>query len=1607
MDLYWFQGGSADSKVKELFDRLTPLWIREPDARKGLSLCIGWLYDAVLYWNGRLEDQIATCQAPTYEAWTYRRVKELVGSIKQEACRRKVSDFHVGLILLGGETMAYNADMSCEGWSGRTEEVREKAHYNIRGKWFYEHPEVDRARYGTFYFGSDVKAPEDEAVCQVKGPTFGEYFADKLCDMCKNTGFDAVILRDSVFTPAYVRGNRKRYMEPENSAALNKSFISLFARIKALIPGFIIIGYDSGTSSMEEWRSHGFDLEQVANSGYLDLWITQTWASAWQDYWPAHSMGYTFQLSNLLVNLAMLAKSPCRHMFLIETFDAWEPWDSIHQYPSKVAWEIWAYSHAALRMPGNVLKGSEGCYISWMNRGFDLIPEETVKLLCTTMDACAADLLKKPVPGGPCLVYHRKGLEYLLRRPESYSRGEEMDDWISMLQKYGVPVLSITRSEWLRDVEADALIFPAPAGIGHALCSTLRDKIDSGIPVLFTGQAGLLPAELRDTLSLAVEEDAVLCDLPSAAAIEEKLGRIVGAYGLQVRQHQRSMKENDGWDSLIRCLGGPIFAKHKEKPCFLWETPEWGTPGELHLTSKSIGSPQTYYAVSSAFGGSGWGPEGIRWENEDWQKPVCFLFWRYQNGEKAVLLGNLETGTTGNSQFAVKGTLGIQAAEEYTCCEKENFGPGYIKPGEAGFRIAVAPHKACIVNIGLPKKKMVSYDQYSYRINDRRIWLTSGELHYFRVPAGLWRDRLYKAKRAGLNCISTYMAWNFHEPEEGQFDFSGDKDIEAFIRLAGEVGLYVILRPGPYICSEWDFGGFPAWLAGKAGIQYRTDNAIYTFYYKRFFMRILPELARMDAAHGGNIILVQNENEHLMPCVPGRTSYFADINRCFEESGFQVPVINCNRLFEGKTEAGNVECVNTWEDPAGDIARMRSVQPDAPILVTELWCGGLDSWGRQHQTKHPLDVARKVMEILGSGGQVNYYMWHGGTNFGFWGGRLQYDPFYHIITSYDLDSPLAEGGEPTEKYYATKIVNMLSDSMGAFFAGKKTEIKQMQGMEGIKGWKLSGTEGEWMTFTNGGDTCLTSTHMELEEGCGLEISLEPFGAVILPVNVQLTRRQVVNYANLMPLGFFGECILVFHGPVGWHAKICINGTEKRETVSGGCSPKAMDFDGLTVLIVNTDLAGRCWWLDNKLVIGPEYVGETEADIRLPEMDEGFYEMNIFDRVLCGRKSNTKNADADLPELKDWSLVNVCREPAGEGLEWVRTDGPSEMSALGVNYGYCWYRLTIDVEDEQQYGLFPVESCDRLAIYLNGRYIGTWGHGPGAVRTPLPALLRKGRNTLTMLADNLGRFSHSWRMGEKKGVYGHIYHAVPLVSSKPVIKAGGEFKSSLIPSLPGHLNEDDHLAELVNQRLWTGSIEFSLDVPVPVYGVYCGNYSVLVLCNGEAVGFYENPGQGFADFILKEQLKAGKNRVDFLMWGDVRPDALNTLTFHALLSNLSKEGLWEFKPWEYPAERRDDCRGMPGNPAWFETRFKSEKPAGPIYLKIHPSRKGQIFFNGRNAGRYWNVGPQDSYYLPECWFKEENELRIFDEKGIPPEGAMLVKERRWDGREGVSAQLDVL
>ncbi|WP_255594980.1 beta-galactosidase family protein [Lysobacter sp. BMK333-48F3] len=307
--------------------------------------------------------------------------------------------------------------------------------------------------------------------------------------------------------------------------------------------------------------------------------------------------------------------------------------------------------------------------------------------------------------------------------------------------------------------------------------------------------------------------------------------------------------------------------------------------------------------------------------------------------------------------------------------------------------------------------------------------IRSGELHYPRIPRAFWRERLRQAKAMGLNTVTTYVFWNLHEPEPGRFDFSGDLDIAAFVRTAAEEGLDVIVRPGPYICTELDFGGYPAWLLRTPGLRVRSMDPRYLAAGERYLRRVHQELGPLLSTRGGPILMMQVENEYGSY---GRDrDYMATAKRQMIEAGFDLPLFTSDgagpHYFEGGPLPGVTAVINFDGDVAdaeASFAHLKAFRPDGPRMVGEYWAGWFDHWGEQHHTTPPERAARTVGWFLERDISFNLYMFHGGTSFG-WMAGANYSrdmPYQPDTTSYDYDAPVDEAGRPTPKYHALREV---------------------------------------------------------------------------------------------------------------------------------------------------------------------------------------------------------------------------------------------------------------------------------------------------------------------------------------------------------------------------------------------------------------------------------------------------------------------------------------------------------------------------------------------------------------------------------------------------------
>ncbi len=314
-----------------------------------------------------------------------------------------------------------------------------------------------------------------------------------------------------------------------------------------------------------------------------------------------------------------------------------------------------------------------------------------------------------------------------------------------------------------------------------------------------------------------------------------------------------------------------------------------------------------------------------------------------------------------------------------------------------------------------------------FMLNGAPLRVLSGALHYFRVVPGQWRDRLLKLKAMGLNTVETYVAWNLHEPRPGAFRFDGALDLPAFIRLAQELGLYVIVRPGPYICAEWEFGGLPAWLLADPAMEVRCCYPPYLAAVRRFYTALLPQLLPLQAQHGGPILAMQVENEY--GSYGSDAQYVEWVRALMVELGVATLLFTSDGATDHMLAHGTLPDVfktaNFGSRADGEFAKLREYQPRGPLMCMEFWNGWFDHWGEPHHTREAADAAQALDEVLASGASVNVYMFHGGTNFGFMNGAntdLETRAYQPTVNSYDYDAPLSESGEPTAKFHAFRKV---------------------------------------------------------------------------------------------------------------------------------------------------------------------------------------------------------------------------------------------------------------------------------------------------------------------------------------------------------------------------------------------------------------------------------------------------------------------------------------------------------------------------------------------------------------------------------------------------------
>ena len=306
----------------------------------------------------------------------------------------------------------------------------------------------------------------------------------------------------------------------------------------------------------------------------------------------------------------------------------------------------------------------------------------------------------------------------------------------------------------------------------------------------------------------------------------------------------------------------------------------------------------------------------------------------------------------------------------------------------------------------------------TFYLDGKPFQIISGGIHYFRVVPEYWRDRLEKLKAMGCNTVETYIPWNMHEPKPGRFVFEGMLDLEKFVRTAQELGLWVIIRPSPYICAEWEFGGLPAWLLAEDGMRLRGCYEPFLNHIRAYYKKLFEILKPLQVNYGGPVILMQVENEY--GYYGDDPNYLKAMKQIMLDFGTVVPLVTSDGPMHESLKGGHLPGAlptgNFGSHTEERFEVLKQYTDGGPLMCTEFWVGWFDHWGNGGHMRGNLEESTKDLDKMLELGHVNIYMFEGGTNFGFMNGSNYYDELTPDVTSYDYDGVLTEAGDLTEKY---------------------------------------------------------------------------------------------------------------------------------------------------------------------------------------------------------------------------------------------------------------------------------------------------------------------------------------------------------------------------------------------------------------------------------------------------------------------------------------------------------------------------------------------------------------------------------------------------------------
>lgn len=475
----------------------------------------------------------------------------------------------------------------------------------------------------------------------------------------------------------------------------------------------------------------------------------------------------------------------------------------------------------------------------------------------------------------------------------------------------------------------------------------------------------------------------------------------------------------------------------------------------------------------------------------------------------------------------------------------------------------------------------------TFLLNGKPFVVKAAELHYPRIPRPYWEHRIKMCKALGMNTVCLYVFWNIHEQQEGKFDFTGNNDVAEFCRLAQRNGLYVIVRPGPYVCAEWEMGGLPWWLLKKKDIRLREPDPYFMERVKLFERKVGEQLASLTIQNGGPIIMVQVENEY--GSYGENKAYVSAIRDIVRQSGFdKVTLFQCDWAsnFEKNGLDDLVWTMNfgTGADIDQQFRRLGELRPNAPQMCSEFWSGWFDKWGARHETRPAKAMVEGIDEMLSKGISFSLYMTHGGTSFGHWAGANS-PGFAPDVTSYDYDAPINEYGQATPKYWE------LRRTMEKYNDGGKLPAPPKAPMPVITIPKFVLTE--YAPLGNGMGSSVQSRDIRSFEDMDMGWGIADYSTALpkIPVGSMLTLNEPHDFAQVFVDGkYIGKIDRVKNEktlmlpPVEKGAELCIR-IEAMGRINFGRAIK--DYKGITKEVtISAEMDGHeaSWNLKNWTIV---------------------------------------------------------------------------------------------------------------------------------------------------------------------------------------------------------------------------------------------------------------------------------------------------------------------------------------------------------------------------------------------------------------------------------------